>query len=85
VLLLDDPDVQSGAQIKYHNPTRHAAPGLERALDAHGGREAIEKALEEHFNVYPQFAPQEHGFKDQRDLQTLDNDDDGEDTGDDDE
>ncbi len=85
VLRLDDPDVSSGAQIKYHNPTRQAAPGLERALDAHGGRQAIEEALEEHFKVYPQFAPQEHGLKDQRDLLPQDEDDDGEETGDNDE
>ncbi|WP_283744837.1 hypothetical protein [Sideroxydans sp. CL21] len=85
VLRLDDPDVPSGAQIKYHNPTRHAAPGLERAVDAHGGRQAIEEALEEHFKIYPQFAPQEHGLKDQRDLLPQDDDDDGEETGDNDE
>jgi len=81
VLRLDDPDVPSGAQIKYHNPTRHAAPGLERALDAHGGREAIEKALEEYFKINTEFVTQEHGLKDQRDLLSPDEDDDGEETG----
>jgi len=79
---LDDPDVPSGAQIKYHNPSRHAAPGLERALDAHGGREAVEQMLEECFKVYPQFAPQQLGLKDQRDLLALDEDDDSVETED---
>lgn len=82
VMRLDDPDIPSGAQIKYHNPSRHAAPGLERALDAHGGREAVEQMLEMCFKVYPQFAPQQLGLKDQRDLLALDEDDDSVETED---
>ena len=72
VQILDDPSVSSGALLKYHNPTQHAAPGLEMALDTHGGREQVahdEQALIEQF---PQFAPKVMGLKDQRHLLEAD-------------
>lgn len=84
-LRLDDPTVPNGAHIKYHNPSRHAAPGLERALDTHGGREAAEKTLDAYFKIYPQFAPQKLGLKDQRELLPFDHSMDGERAGDSDE
>lgn len=58
VRLLDDEQVKSGAVIKYHNPSRHAAPGHERALDALGGRAAIGEHIERFNQQYPEFAPQ---------------------------
>lgn len=68
VTRLDDPNVPSGALIKYHNPTRHAAPGLERALDAHGGHAEIEQRRKDMIRQYPQFAPTYQGLNDQRSL-----------------
>ncbi len=58
VRLLDDEQVKSGAFIKYHNPSRHAAPGHERALDALGGRAAIGARIEQFNQQHPEFAPQ---------------------------
>lgn len=63
---LDNPEYTSGALMKYHNPTHHAAPGVERALDAHGGHEQIEQERLAMFEKYPQFAPTTRGLKDQR-------------------
>ncbi|ARV18537.1 hypothetical protein AEP_01593 [Curvibacter sp. AEP1-3] len=60
---LDDSDVASGALIKYHNPTRHGSPGLERALDAHGGREQIERENLALISRFPIFAPTQLGLK----------------------
>lgn len=54
---IDDPTVPSGALIKYHNPTRHSAPGHERATDAHGGRNALLNQLAHFESEFPQFAP----------------------------
>jgi hypothetical protein len=65
---LDDPDVPSGALMRYHNPSRHASPGHERALEAHGGRTEIDTRLEQFHKDYPEFAPTQFGLKDQRDL-----------------
>ncbi|WP_377701617.1 hypothetical protein [Pseudoduganella sp. UC29_71] len=64
--LLDDDTVTSGALMKYRNPKHHAAPGLEMALDTHGGRDKVfedEKALVEKF---PAFAPATLGLRDER-------------------
>lgn len=44
---LDDPHVPSGAMIKYHNPTCHASPSLERALESNGGRSSIQRKEQE--------------------------------------
>lgn len=58
VELLDDPNKPSGANLKYNNTSRHAAPGLERGMQAHGGSEAILQRIEEFAAKYPQFASQ---------------------------
>lgn len=71
---LDNKDISSGALMKYHNPTHHAAPGIERALDAHGGHEQIERDRIAMVEKYPQFAPTAVGLKDQRSLITPDDD-----------
>ena len=71
---LDNKDISSGALMKYHNPTHHAAPGIERALDAHGGHEQIERDRIAMVEKYPQFAPTSVGLKDQRSLITPDDD-----------
>lgn len=56
VELLDDPNKPSGANLKYVNASRHAAPGLERGIQAHGGPEAILRRINEFAVKYPQFA-----------------------------
>lgn len=72
VKLLDDESVASGALMKYCNPKQHAAPGLEMALDAHGGRKQVrddEKALVDRF---PAFASVALGLQDERHLADAD-------------
>jgi len=71
---LDNPKYASGALMKYHNPTHHASPGVERALDAHGGHEQIEQERLAMIEKYPQFAPTTQGLKDQRSLIEPDDD-----------
>ncbi|MBK6907712.1 MAG: hypothetical protein IPH08_11785 [Rhodocyclaceae bacterium] len=75
---LDDQGVASGALIKYHNPTQHAAPLLEVALDAHGGREKVALDERELLAKHQQFAPKALGLTDQRHL-IAPNNDEGED------
>lgn len=75
---LDDPDVSSGALMRYHNPARHASPGHERALDAHGGRSTIDARLEQFEREHPRFAPTRLGLKDERELMEQEEDDDDE-------
>lgn len=54
---LDDPSVASGAFIKYHNPTAHASPKLEMAIDDQdGGREQIKHENEKFVHKHPVFA-----------------------------
>ena len=83
---LDSPTITNGALMKYHNPTHHAAPGVERALDAYGGHERIEQERLAMIEQYPQFAPTTLGLKDERSLIAPDDDyderDDSEDTTD---
>lgn len=71
---LDNPIYTNGALMKYHNPTHHAAPGVERALDAYGGHELIEQDRLAMFEKYPQFAPTTRGLKDERSLTAPDDD-----------
>lgn len=71
---LDSQEIANGALIKYHNPTHHAAPGVERALEAHGGHEKIERDRLVMVEKYPQFAPTALGLKDQRSLNMPDGD-----------
>lgn len=74
VEMLDDPKVTNGALMKYHNPRHHAAPGVERALDAYGGHERIEQERLAMVEKYPQFAPTTRGLKDERSLLAPDDD-----------
>jgi hypothetical protein len=74
VEMLDDFTVTNGALMKYHNPTHHAAPGVERALDAYGGHERIEQNRLAMVERYPQFAPTARGLKDERSLSAPDED-----------
>lgn len=70
---------RSGALIKYHSPSYHAAPGHERALDArHGGRAVVKAQIEAFDRSYPQFSPTALGKQDQRELLESDEDDDQE-------
>jgi len=71
---LDNPMYMNGALMKYHNPTHHAAPGVERALDAHGGHEQIGLERLAMIEKYPQFAPTTRGLKDQQHLIAPDDD-----------
>lgn len=76
---LDNTTVTAGALIKYHNPTHHSAPGLERAIDAYGGHEKIAREQLAMVKKYPQFAPTSLGLKDQGSLNLFDNDENDED------
>lgn len=42
---LDNPEVNSGAVIRYDNPERHGRPETERTIEALGGRKAIEQEV----------------------------------------
>lgn len=63
VKILDDPGVASGALIRYHNPSRHAAPKHELGLEALGGRDAIASNLENFYRRHPDFGPTSVGMK----------------------
>lgn len=77
---LDDPSVTSGAVIKYHNPSRHASPGHERALEARfGTREAMAKASEVFYQQHPEFAPTALGLQNESQMLANDSEDDDED------
>lgn len=79
IAMLDDADVASGALMKYHNPTRHAAPGTERALDAHGGRDLIKQERHALVQRFPEFAPTSQGLRDQSALMVLTEDEEDDD------
>lgn len=72
VKMLDDGEIANGALMKYHNPTQHAAPGIEMALYAHGGRNKIAKDESKLVEKFPQFAPLRVGLKDQRQMISFD-------------
>lgn len=73
---LDNATVASGALIKYHNPSCHAAPGHERAIDSvHGGRAAMQAQLEAFEREHTEFAPSALGLKDERHLLQAENED----------
>lgn len=74
VKLLDDPKVRSGALMKYHNPSQHAEPLMEHALDEHGGRDQVARDEQALIAKYPQFAPKALDLKDERHLIAPDND-----------
>ena len=76
VTRLDDAVVPNGALIKYHNPSKHAAPGHERAIEAQcGGREEMQRQDALFHQKYPELAPQTLGLKDERHLLSSDDDD----------
>nr|WP_315487822.1 hypothetical protein [uncultured Rhodoferax sp.] len=65
---LDDQGTSSGALMKYHNPSCHASPSQERAMEAvHGDRAANDANLKAFQAQYPQFGPTTLGLKDERD------------------
>lgn len=78
VALVDDPERPSGANFRYNNPSRHAAPGLELGMQAHGGPEIIQQRIEDFAVKYPQFAPQSPEELNQRLLPSPDDEIDGE-------
>jgi hypothetical protein len=62
--------------MKYHNPSCHAAPSQERAMEVvHGDRVAIDASLMAFQAQYPQFGPTSLGLKDERDQLLPDGDD----------
>lgn len=42
---LDNPEVTSGAVIRYDNPERHGSPEIERTIEALGGRNALDQEV----------------------------------------
>jgi hypothetical protein len=64
--LLDDDEVAVGALMKYRNPRQHAAPGLEIAMDSHGGREKIAEDEKVLVQKHPAFAPVALNLRDER-------------------
>ncbi|MGK5037410.1 hypothetical protein [Janthinobacterium sp. LB3P118] len=79
VTRLDDPAVPNGALIKYHNPSKHAAPGHERALEAQcGGRKEMQRQDTLFYQEHPELAPRTLGLNDERHLLEVDDDNDEE-------
>lgn len=72
--ILDNPENPSGSLIKYHNPTQHAEPLMERALEEHGGREQVARDEQALIAKHPQFAPKALDLKDERHLIAPDDD-----------
>lgn len=69
---LDDPNVSSGALIKYHNPSQHASPGYERAVEGRfGGREEMDRASHLFYQENAEFAPSHLGLSDETQLAAL--------------
>lgn len=52
---LNDNEIENGAIIKYHNPTNHEAPTLERGISASGGREYFELSEQKLVAKHPEF------------------------------
>lgn len=77
VRMLDDDCVPNGALMKYHNPKQHAAPGLEMALDTHGGREKVASDEQALIARFPVFAPTTLDIQDERHLIEPDEDEEG--------
>lgn len=77
VTRLDDASIPNGAFIKYHNPTKHASPGYERAIESRlGGRKEMQKQDEVFHQMYPELAPKPLRLKDERHLMRIDGNDD---------
>lgn len=80
VTRLDDPTIPSGSLIKYHNPSKHAAPGHERAIEAQcGGREEMQRQDLLFYQKYPDLAPKDLRLRDERHLLVNHDDDDDDD------
>lgn len=78
VARLDDPDVSAGAMIKYHNPSKHAAPGFELAIEERcGGRQEMERRQGLFHAQHPELGPKQLALKDDRE-RFADEGDDGE-------
>lgn len=66
---LDDPHIPSGSIIKYHNPQRHASPGLERAIEVqHGSRDLMHIQSKEFYKENPEMAPRRLDLQDESHL-----------------
>lgn len=78
VSVLNDDSVPDGALIKYTNPRQHASPGIEIALDSHGGREKVAKDEQILISRFPVFANKALGILDQRHMIEADEDEGGE-------
>lgn len=79
VKALNDPDVKSGALIKYHNPARHASPGAERAIEARfGSREVMNEQSELFYREHSEFEPKQLGLQDESHLLVDDGEDEDE-------
>jgi hypothetical protein len=74
---LDSADVPSGAMIRYHNPSRHASPGHERALDSIGGRAELDSKIDDFQREHPEFSRTGLSLQDER--EKLVQEDEGED------
>lgn len=76
VTRLDDAAIPNGALIKYHNPSKHAAPGHERAIEAQcGGRNQMQLKNSLFHQKHPELAPSSLGLKDEHHLLISDDHD----------
>lgn len=75
---LDNPEVKSGALIKYHNLKRHGSPGYERAVEAvFKSRKEMDRQSKIFYQQHPELAPQDLDLRDERHLLGGDNDEEG--------
>lgn len=66
---LDDPAIPGGSLIRYHNPSKHAAPGFERAIEVQlGGRQVIQQKTQRFYQEHPELSPMPLGLKDESHL-----------------
>ena len=71
---LNSADVRSGALVKYHNPSKHSAPGMERSINGRfGERGDIERQDQQFYESFPEFAPRVLSLLDERQSLTDDN------------
>lgn len=76
---LDDPAIPGGSLIRYHNPSKHAAPGFERAIEVQlGGRQVSQQMTLRFYQKHPELAPTSLGLKDESHLISDQVDDDWE-------
>jgi hypothetical protein len=77
VQLLNDEEVSAGALMKYQNPKQHPNPGMEIALDNHGGRELVANNERELIQRFPIFAAVNLGLRDDREFEKKSEDEEG--------